>query len=333
MRVNVEFHIRIKKSATFFNFRGKICASGPLKTMGYMKNSKLLSSKVANFLPVNFGESAWYQHVPFAFWLIEQTKPKSFLELGVHNGVSYFAFCEAVRQLNLETECIAIDHWAGDTQAGKFDDSVFNDFKINHARYQSFSTFIRGNFDEALLKIKDDSIDLIHIDGFHSYNQVASDFSLAYEKLNKEKGIIILHDINEYQLTFGVNKFYREVEIQYPTLKFNHGHGLGVVFIGNDIDSNLIELLDEHDTEFMNIFRDYFEFLGQRCELFAENYNLKKMLAEQNNQILEVNSNLEDLTANKEKTRLDFERQIYQITNSISWQLTAPLRKMKKMLK
>lgn len=289
----------------------------------------LNSSQVANFLPVNFGESAWYQHVPFAYWLIERYKPRNFLEMGTHNGVSYFAFCEAILQLKLDTKCIAVDNWVGDTQAGIFDESVFHNFKMNNEKYSDFSSFIKSDFDVALVEIENDSIDLIHIDGFHSYNQVRTDFKLGLEKINKQNGIILLHDINEYQITFGVNKFWREIENQYKTFKFNHGHGLGVVLIGDNVDLNIRELLDPINQELMREFQDYFEFLGQRCELFAENINLKYALNQQSNQITEQLSRIGDLTESK----LNIERDIYKLTNSISWQLTSPLRKLKKIFK
>jgi hypothetical protein len=41
-------------------------------------------------------DSAWYGHVPFAQWLMRAARPRVFVELGSHAGVSYGAFCEAV---------------------------------------------------------------------------------------------------------------------------------------------------------------------------------------------------------------------------------------------
>jgi|GEM_PF-2190910 len=42
--------------------------------------------------------SAWIQHIPFAYFLVEMLKPKLFVELGTHYGNSYFASCQAIFQ-------------------------------------------------------------------------------------------------------------------------------------------------------------------------------------------------------------------------------------------
>src|SRR4051794_9286081 len=64
--------------------------------------------------------SAWWQHVPFAHWLIGAVAPRCLVELGTHTGVSYAAFCNAVTSAGLDTRCYAVDTWCGDEQAGLY---------------------------------------------------------------------------------------------------------------------------------------------------------------------------------------------------------------------
>ncbi|MGB9592400.1 MAG: hypothetical protein ACPL1K_07770, partial [Candidatus Kryptoniota bacterium] len=49
--------------------------------------------------PLRIAPSAWTEHIPFAMFLVDILKPKVIVELGTHYGVSYCAFCQAVKTL------------------------------------------------------------------------------------------------------------------------------------------------------------------------------------------------------------------------------------------
>jgi hypothetical protein len=293
----------------------------------------VVNGKVTTFFPQVIAPSAWFQHIPFLFWLFEIVMPKSYLELGVHNGVSYFSACEAVRQLKLDTKCLGIDHWLGDNQAGIFDDSVFENFKINHKQYEDISSYIKSDFESGMKEIKNDSIEIIHIDGFHTYAAVENDFNLAYQKINKQKGIILLHDINEYQITFGVNKFWQEIEKKFKVFKFNHGHGLGVVFVGSKIDKKIIEIFSLNAPDEMYLIKNIFEILGQRVEILAQNKSMKDILNNQEEQlnlkIKMLNETRDDLT----NVVNSYEIALNKLQKSNSWKLTEPLRKIANVVR
>jgi hypothetical protein len=297
--------------------------------MDYSDKSKsLFESKASFFMPLVFGQSSWYQHIPFAYWLLEKIKPNSYLEMGVHNGISYFAVCESIRQLRLSTKCVALDHWLGDSQAGYFSEDVFQSFAKNNEIYSEFSTFIKNSFETSMSEIEDDSIDLIHIDGFHSYAAVKNDFELALKKINKSVGIILMHDVNEYQVTFGVNKFWSEIENKFKTFKFNHGHGLGVVFVGTKIELDFLRLFDEEDSYFLSILRNYFEILGQRIFLFVENERQRKISLQASQDLINLNQSLQEKEREIERMAIDFLR----ITNSFSWKITSIIRRFSRFV-
>ncbi len=80
-------------------------------------------TNIEKYLP-----SAWIGHAPFLKFIIREQKPLTYVELGVHNGFSFFVACHAIQELNLETKSFAIDHWKGDSQAGTFDYSIYEAF-------------------------------------------------------------------------------------------------------------------------------------------------------------------------------------------------------------
>ena len=207
---------------------------------------------------------AWYGHVPFAHWIVANHRPRRLVELGTHNGVSYAAFCEAVLRERLDTSCTAVDTWQGDVHAGFYDDSVYQDLRRFHdARYAAFSDLRRMRFDQALGNVAAGSVDLLHIDGRHFYDDVREDY-LSWQDRLSSRGVVLFHDTNVHEADFGVWRLWAELRDRYPSFEFLHGHGLGVLAVGADVGGAVAALCAARDTGTVSTVRERFSLLGER---------------------------------------------------------------------
>lgn len=191
-------------------------------------------------------------------------RPQLLVELGTHAGVSYAAFCHAVARAGLETRCFAVDTWLGDEHAGAYGDDIFNDLNtFNNERFGDFSTLLKMTFDEALGQFEDNTVDFLHIDGFHTYEAVRHDFDNWRPKLSR-RAVVLFHDTNVRTDGFGVWKLWSEVRRQFPSFEFLHGHGLGVLVVGTEIDPRVLALCEVDEPEQVARIRRRFAGMGGR---------------------------------------------------------------------
>ncbi len=213
-------------------------------------------------------QSFWHYHIPFAFLLMALARPRLLVELGTHKGDSYSAFCQAVDELALPTKCYAVDTWRGDIHTGHYGDEVLQDLRAHHdPLYARFSTLLQRTFDEAAGHFRDGSIDLLHIDGTHTYEQVRHDWETWLPKLS-ERAIVLMHDTNVREQNFGVWQVWDELRELYPSREFKYGNGLGVLAVG-DRHAPIVKALFALTPDQWTQLEQVFFALGNRVALLG----------------------------------------------------------------
>jgi hypothetical protein len=274
--------------------------------------------------------SAWIGHAPFLKFLIRELQPATFVELGVHNGFSYFVGCQAIKECNIGTKAFAIDHWMGDSQAGFYDESVFEEVVHINNKYSNFSTLLKMSFDQASHQFESNSIDLLHIDGFHSYESVRVDFETWIPKLSAN-AVVLLHDIHVRRDTFGVYKFWKEIKSKHKTLEFVGSHGLGVVFLGEIPPGNLQRLFSYAEEGNIGSIQGTFGSISDDVIQSAKDKIMHAFLAERDSALAERDNALAERdSALAERDSALAERD--SVLDSTTWQILAPYRRMKSLI-
>lgn len=242
-----------------------------------------------------------FGHVPFIFWLVTTLQPRVIVELGTMFGYTFAAFCQASQLLKKPAKCFAVDTWEGDENTGKYEMSLYDSVKSMLETHFSPSDFLllKMKFEAAVREFEKGSVDLLFIDGCHTYEAVSNDFATWRHTLSA-RSVVLFHDTQVEKPGFGVKRFWNEVTRQYPSFEFHHDHGLGVLVTGQDVPETITELAAEGATTSDEV-RTAYASLGEkyRCQ-----WDL--------------------LAAEREIAKRD--HRLSTMQRSLSWRLTAPLR-------
>jgi len=242
----------------------------------------------------SLGVSPWSGHRNFAYDLMAFIRPSRVVELGTHYGASFFAFLQAGKDFQINAEFVAVDTWVGEEHAGHYGEEVFD--IVNSTIREFFEKqnvrLLRKTFDNALSDVEDGSIDLLHIDGFHSYEAVSYDYLTWLPKLSKN-GIVLFHDIAPSS-GYGSAKFWEDTKKKHPYFEFlDHSFGLGVLFpngkekyseIAKCLNKNILDLY-RYKSEFHLKYKQYEDAKKQLEDRWMSMQSMETMIRERDEAI------------------------------------------------
>jgi predicted O-methyltransferase YrrM len=148
---------------------------------------------------------------------LKQINPKNILEIGTFNGGTLFLFaCIASENaiiMSLDLPTLIFDQGFHIWKIPLYESFARKDQKIYLLRADShkIETFLKVK-----KRIKKKKLDLLFIDGDHSYEGVKQDFQM-YSPLVKKGGLIVFHDIVKHpkELNCYVHRFWNEIKQKY----------------------------------------------------------------------------------------------------------------------
>jgi cephalosporin hydroxylase len=143
--------------------------------------------------------------------IIADLKPNTLLELGSNKGLSRLASADAL--------VVSLDLPGGDFGGGYKDYHVPIFKRFTHGKQQMH--LVRGDSHSIQMEtsvreiVGDRKLDLLFIDGDHTYDGVKRDFE-TYSTLVRPGGVIAFHDIAENKMeTCQVSRFWHEIKLRY----------------------------------------------------------------------------------------------------------------------
>jgi cephalosporin hydroxylase len=168
--------------------------------------------------------------------LVQERRPKALIEIGTRNGGTFFVLC---RLAHPHAKVISLDLPGGKFGGGY---TIFQAPVINHMKQsgQQLQLLRRDSHHPStrtrVVRALDHTpLDLLFIDGDHTYDGVKRDFEM-YSPLMAPGGLIAFHDIvDTLDENCHVNRFWREVKTRYPHREIVEDErqgwgGIGVLF-------------------------------------------------------------------------------------------------------
>ena len=231
----------------------------------------------------------WEGHRDFAYDLLQFVRPERLVELGSQYGCSLFSFCQAVRDFKLNTEINAVDMWSGDIGAEITGEEVYALVQKTAATYypEVKLNLFQMCFDDARPSFADNSIDILHIDGGHTFEDVEHDFTTWLPKL-KENGIVLFHDVYS-PIDQGSCDHWEKTKKEYDCyFDFTHSCGLGILFPKGRYWYDRLE-----EAGFFKYYKDLY-FYRSKYKYTQERFDELKGLYEERYRAIEQQSKMID---------------------------------------
>lgn len=151
----------------------------------------------------------------------------SMLEIGVWKGETTSSYSTIVK--NRGGKLYLIDWFMGNTEYQSKNPHGYNsqptsfvreclESNIKDVGCEDITTIIEGDSTKVIDQIEDNSLDLIFVDGGHTYDIAIQDLRNSYKKI-KVGGVIAGHDYNQAPVRKAVDKFAEEVSLTYDVVQ------------------------------------------------------------------------------------------------------------------
>lgn len=254
--------------------------------------------------------------IPFLFWLLEITRPRRYVEIGVGEGVAYMAACQSLHRLQIDAQCYAVGVW----KAVGDDMEVPPQFASRNADlYDHFSRILTEGVEKSHRHFDAGSIDLMVVD-LSSIAEAGMPPPAIIETLREkwlpklsEQCILLLHGMGEDESTLA---FIDDLSGRMPALRLPGGDGAIALLYGNqpaERIANIASLPADHHIR--RTLVEMFDRLGA-----ASYYEMSSRASEDRvhfteRDLEELRKKYDDLARRLEESQVRYEQRHRQVAN------------------
>lgn len=142
---------------------------------------------------------------------IAKLKPKNILEIGTQYGGTFNVFCKLASNKKISIDLPEGIHGGLPVWMTQQRNQYFLD-NFNDVHFLSYDSHLQSTLDFAEGLLHDEKVDVLFIDGDHTYDGVEQDFNM-YRRLVRPSGLIVFHDVNymDFDDTCEVHQFWKDL--------------------------------------------------------------------------------------------------------------------------
>ncbi|WP_168170631.1 hypothetical protein [Salinicola sp. MH3R3-1] len=206
--------------------------------------------------PEHIEQSAWLDHLPWIFWLMEAVHPQRCVTLGARRGSPHLALCQGVSRLGLDSECLLV---------AEDNDTAAEIHALADRRYGPLAGRLNVSPRRSVKKLDVGGIDILALD-LAPDDEDMEDVLERWLSQMSDRGVVLIPGINRREPGCVTHEHFAALQVIYRSITFHQGDGLGVVMVGERPPELLETLISRWNAPTAaRTVREVFARLGRAC--------------------------------------------------------------------
>lgn len=181
-------------------------------------------------------------YLPLLFWLVDATRPREAVQLGVGLGAAYLGLCQAVDKLDLGTSCYGYGPFLKGTDATPDVPAALQ--QTCDAHFDGIAVLAAATPASAANRFAEETIDLLIVDLSTDADLVTS-LTLDFPARLSRSGVMVLHGTNRVADDGQLQAYLGRLRAGGRVIEFDWGDGVMLVMVGAEPSARMARLTEQ----------------------------------------------------------------------------------------